>query len=58
MNQKTVKYMENIEIMNQSLESGIVAPNDKKVKKRNQSSKIEMHQIKDDLQRLRNIRIK
>ena len=50
--------MENIEIMNQSLESGIVATNDKKVKKKNQSSKIEMHQIKDDLQRLRNIRIK
>jgi hypothetical protein len=29
--------MENIEIMNQRLESGIVAPNDKKAKKKNQS---------------------
>jgi hypothetical protein len=35
--------MENIEILNQSLESGIAATNDKKSKKRNQSSKIEMH---------------
>ena len=42
MNQKTTKYMENIEIMNQSLENGPIVQNDKKVKKRNQSSKIDM----------------